>query len=150
MKIAVINGPNLNLLGRREPEVYGSETLAQIEKMVREEVESERGADVPLELLFMQSNIEGEIVTWIQQAGYEWGCTGLVLNSGAYSHYSLAIRDAISAIDIPVVEVHISNTAAREGFRHRSVTAGACVGRIEGLGRYGYVAAIRYLTGRGE
>lgn len=141
MKIAIINGPNLNLLGVREPEIYGRDTLDDIEKRIREAL---KNSDV--ELTFHQSNSEGEIIDLLHDARYERQVDGIVINPGSYSHYSYAIRDAISAIGIPVVEVHISNTQAREEFRHRSVTAGACVGKIEGLGWTGYLLAVLYLS----
>ncbi|MCB0712286.1 MAG: type II 3-dehydroquinate dehydratase [Ignavibacteriae bacterium] len=141
MKIAVVNGPNLNLLGVREPEIYGHDTLAHIEVKIRKAIrESE------VELQFHQSNSEGEIIDLLHSLRYDWEADSIVINPGSYSHYSYAIRDAISAIEIPVVEVHISNTQAREEFRHHSVTAGACVGKIEGLGWVGYVLAILYLS----
>lgn len=141
MKIAIINGPNLNLLGVREPEIYGTDTLHDIERRIRDAVGSH-----DLTLQFHQSNSEGEIIDLLHWARHDWGADGVVINPGSYSHYSYAIRDAISAIEIPVVEVHISNTQAREEFRHRSVTAGACVGKIEGLGWIGYVLGVLYLT----
>lgn len=141
MKITIINGPNLNLLGVREPEIYGRDTLGEVESRIREAL---KNSDV--ELTFHQSNSEGEIIGLLQDARYRHGADGVVINPGAYSHYSYGIRDAISAIEIPVVEVHLSNTQAREEFRHRSVTAGACVGKIEGLGWTGYLLAVLYLT----
>ncbi|HVZ38451.1 MAG TPA: type II 3-dehydroquinate dehydratase [Candidatus Kapabacteria bacterium] len=141
MKIVVINGPNLNLLGRREPQVYGTDTLADIERRVREAT-----AELGVELSFAQSNIEGEIISMLHEARYERGADAVVINPGAYTHYSIAIRDAIAAIEIPVIEVHLSNIHAREPFRHTSVVAAVCRGRIEGLGWRGYVAAVRVLA----
>lgn len=141
MKITIINGPNLNLLGVREPEIYGRDTLQDIENRIREALKNSG-----VELSFYQSNSEGEIIDLLHDARYRHGADGIVINPGSYSHYSYAIRDAVSAIEIPVVEVHISNTQAREEFRHRSVTAGACVGKIEGLGWTGYLLAVLYLT----
>ena len=141
MKIGIINGPNLNLLGVREPEVYGRDTLADIEANIRSAI-----SDSDVELQFHQSNSEAEIIDLLHSLAYNWKVDGIVINPGSYSHYSYAIRDAISAIDVPVIEVHISNTQAREGFRHRSVTAGACKGKIEGLGWVGYVLAVVYLS----
>ena len=140
MKIAVINGANLNLLGVREPEVYGTDTLADIERRIREAV---TGDDV--ELSFHQSNSEGEIIDLLHKARYEQNVDAVVINPGAYTHYSIAIRDAISAIAIPVIEVHLSNIHAREAFRQVSVVAGVCKGRIEGLGWLGYLLAVRAL-----
>ena len=145
MKIAVLNGPNLNLLGEREPEIYGTDTLADIEEKIRRSLD-----DPSIELRFEQTNHEGEMVTWIQEAGRSWGCSGIVLNPGAWSHYSIAVMDAIASISIPVVEVHLSNTAAREEFRHRSITAAEAVGKIEGLGWTGYLLAILYLSSGAE
>lgn len=141
MKIVVINGPNLNLLGRREPGVYGTDTLADIERKVREAT-----AELGVELSFVQSNVEGEIINLLHQARYELGVDAVVINPGAYTHYSIAIRDAIAAIEIPVIEVHLSNIHAREPFRHTSVVAAVCKGRIEGLGWRGYAAAVRVLA----
>ncbi len=140
MKIDIINGPNLNLLGLREPETYGRDSLSDIEGMIRKEL-AESGA----ELRFHQSNSEGEIIDLLHSARFEWGAAGVVLNPGAYTHYSIAIRDAIASIVIPVVEVHLSNIHAREAFRQVSVVAGVCRGRVEGLGWRGYVLAARYL-----
>jgi 3-dehydroquinate dehydratase-2 len=141
MKIAVINGPNLNLLGRREPAVYGTDTLEDIEQKVRE-MTREPG----LELEFFQSNSEGAIIDQLHAARFERHVDAVVINPGAYTHYSIAIRDAIAAIEIPVIEVHLSNTHAREPFREHSVVAAVCKGRIEGLGWHGYVAAVRVLA----
>ena len=143
MKIAVINGPNLNLLGRREPHIYGNDTLADIERMIRDEFE---GAGV--DLRFEQSNSEGELIDFVQAAELEWGCAGMIINPGAYSHYSYALGDAFDSLSIPIIEVHLSNTAARDEFRRRSVTAAGAIGKIEGLGWRGYVAAIRFLLER--
>ena len=145
MKIAVLNGPNLNLLGERQPEIYGSDTLAEIETKVRASLN-----DPLIDMVFEQTNDEGEMITWIQDAARSWGCTGIVLNPGAWAHYSIAVMDAIASISIPVVEVHLSNTAAREEFRHRSITAAEAVGKIEGLGWTGYLLAIQYLMSSPE
>ena len=134
MKISVINGPNLNLLGQREKEHYGSFTLADVMDALR----SRAGADC--EVSFFQSNIEGEVVDAIQQA--KGDADGIILNAGAYTHYSIAIRDAISAVALPVVEVHISNIHAREEFRHESVIAPVCVGQICGFGLNSYLLAM--------
>jgi 3-dehydroquinate dehydratase-2 len=141
MKITIINGPNLNLLGRREPSIYGHDTLGEIERMIAEKL-----AMPEVELSFYQSNSEGEIIDLLHSARFEEGADAVVINPGAYTHYSIAIRDAIASIELPVVEVHLSNTHAREPFRERSVVAPVCRGRIEGLGWRGYVAAIRVLA----
>ena len=141
MNIAIINGPNLNLLGRREPHIYGTDTLEDIEQRVRE-ITGELG----VQLEFFQSNSEGAIIDELHAARYERGVDAVVINPGAYIHYSIAIRDAIAAIEIPVVEVHLSNTHAREPFREHSVVAAVCKGRIEGFGWRGYVAAVRVLA----
>lgn len=142
MLIEIINGPNLNLLGIREPEVYGTDTLADIERRIRAAVQ-----DLNLSLTFTQSNSEGGIIDALQAASYEHNAHGIVLNAGAYAHYSLAIHDAITALVAPVVEVHLSNTLAREAFRHRSVLGSACRARIEGMGWQGYAMAVRFLAG---
>ncbi|MBD5371299.1 MAG: type II 3-dehydroquinate dehydratase [Bacteroides sp.] len=147
--ICVVNGPNLNLLGRREPEVYGTETLADIEAWLVRRFEGRRphGREYAdgVWLKFFQSNSEGELVSIIQEMGYDPDVTGIVFNPGAYAHYSIALRDAVAAVPAPVVEVHLSNIHAREDFRHRSVTAGACRGMVCGLGKTGYALAIESL-----
>ena len=135
MKILFLNGPNLNLLGAREPEVYGRDTLADIEKKVRERARRE-GAEVD----FRQSNLEGELVAWIQEA--KGKADAIVLNAAAYTHTSVALRDAISAVGIPTIEIHLSNVHAREEFRHRSVLAPVCRGLILGFGSMSYVLAV--------
>ena len=135
MKILFLNGPNLNLLGTREPEVYGRDTLADIEKSVRERAKRE-GADID----FRQSNLEGELVQWIQEA--KGTAEAIVLNAAAYTHTSVALRDAISAVGIPTIEIHLSNVHAREEFRHRSVLAPVCRGLILGFGALSYVLAV--------
>lgn len=135
MKVLVLNGPNLNLLGVREPEVYGWETLGDIERMLRD-----RATGLGVEIDFRQSNLEGELVTWVQEAR---GCIdAILLNAAAYTHTSLALRDAIAASEVPTIEVHISNVHEREGFRHRSRLAGVCVGVITGFGAYSYVLGL--------
>ena len=139
-KILLINGPNLNMLGTREPEIYGAETLPELVAAV-EAYAAEKG----VELRDFQSNIEGEIVTAIQEARH-WAA-GIIINPGAYTHYSIAIRDAISAISLPVVEVHISNVHAREEFRHHSVLSAVCMGVMAGFGRQGYFLALDALLG---
>ncbi|MDR0854373.1 MAG: type II 3-dehydroquinate dehydratase [Clostridiales Family XIII bacterium] len=133
-RILILNGPNLNLLGEREPDKYGNETLESINAWLTEEAKR-----IDTELTFFQSNVEGELVTAVQDGRtYD----GIVINAGAYTHYSIAIRDAISAIDTPVVEVHLSNTDAREDFRHVSMLAGVCKGTIAGFGKDSYLLAI--------
>jgi 3-dehydroquinate dehydratase-2 len=134
-RIAVINGPNLNLLGEREPGVYGAETLDEINEWLAREA-----AALGLSLSFFQSNVEGEIVSAVQDAG---GADGIVLNAGAYTHYSIAIRDAVAAVRAPVVEVHLSNVHAREEYRRVSMIAPVCRGSIAGFGRDSYLLALK-------
>jgi 3-dehydroquinate dehydratase-2 len=141
-KIVVINGPNLNLLGTREPEKYGSETLDAINERMTKEA-SRLGAECE----FYQSNSEGELVDAIQRAS---GTDGIILNAGAYTHYSIALRDAIAAIRAPVVEVHISNVHAREEFRRVSVPVPGCRGVIAGFGADSYILALHALAGMRE
>ena len=135
MKILFLNGPNLNLLGQREPDVYGRSTLADIEAAVRERAKK-LGADID----FRQSNLEGELVAWIQQAKEQFEV--IVLNAAAYTHTSVALRDAISAVGVPTIEIHLSNVHAREEFRHKSVIAPVCRGQIAGFGLNSYVLAV--------
>lgn len=139
MKIAVVNGPNLNLLGVREPEVYGRETLADVEKSLRG-VASELG----VQLEFVQHNGEGQLIDAIHKLRGK--VDGVLVNAGAYSHSSLAIRDALAGVSIPFIEVHITNVYAREAERRHSMLAPAAVGVICGLGTYGYELALRGLT----
>jgi 3-dehydroquinate dehydratase II len=141
MKIAIINGPNLNLLGKREPEIYGSTTFEMYLKQTREKYANQ-------EISYYQSNVEGELVNYIQQVGFT--VDAIILNPAAYTHTSVAIGDAIAAIKCPVVEVHISNTAARETFRHISHVSAHCAGTIIGLGLQGYQLAIEYLIQKQE
>ena len=137
-KIMVINGPNLNMLGIREPGVYGDRTYADLETYI-EEYGEKKGAEITV----MQSNSEGEIIDFIHHTMN--GYNGIVINPGAYTHYSYAIRDALASVSVPAVEVHLSNVYSREEFRHTSVTAPACKGQIAGLGFRGYLLAIDYL-----
>ena len=140
MKITVLNGPNLQLLGSRKVEVYGRVTLETIEARLRE-VAQELG----VELSFYQSNHEGDLVDAIAQAAAE-GSAGIVINPAAYTHTSVAIRDAIEGVRLPAIEIHLSNIHAREGFRHDSLTAPVCIGQIAGLGADGYEWAFRALV----
>ena len=134
-RILVLHGPNLNLLGTREPEIYGSTTLDDINEMI-----AERAAEVGIETAFYQSNHEGDLVDAIQQANHKFDF--IIFNAAAFTHYSIAIRDAIAAIDVPVIEVHISNIHQREEFRHTSVLAPVAMGQICGLGVESYLAAL--------
>lgn len=137
--IYVLNGPNLNLLGQREPEVYGHATLDDVRDRV-----SARAAELGLKIDFRQSNTEGEIVDWIQEARAK--AAGLIINAGAYTHTSVAILDALLATDIPCVEVHLSNIFQREEFRHHSYISAACIGVICGFGVKGYELAVEALA----
>ena len=141
IRIAVINGPNLNLLGSREPEIYGSATLADIETRLRTV-----GTEIGATLTFVQENGEGALVDAVQQL--MGAADGAIINAGAYSHSSLAIRDALAAVRVPFVEVHLSNVHAREAERRQLVLASAAIGVICGLGAYGYEAALRALVQR--
>lgn len=143
MFYAIINGPNLNLLGKRQPEIYGSETFEQTLQQIRKEFKD-------LRIEYFQSNSEGDLIDKIQEFGFEPSCGGIIINPGAYAHYSVAIADAIEAVPVPVIEVHISNIHAREEFRHRSVTAGTAQAMIAGFGRKGYSLALQYLLNSGE
>jgi 3-dehydroquinate dehydratase-2 len=141
MKIGLLNGPNLNLLGTREPEVYGSTTLDDIVDLVTKEALAHNHEIVPF-----QSNHEGELIDFIQQAPSK-GINYILFNPGAYTHTSIAIRDAISGTEVSVIEVHISNIHSREEFRHKSVLAPVCVGQVSGFGVHSYLMALGYLTG---
>ena len=137
-KILVLNGPNINMLGSREPGVYGSETLAEINKEVAHKAE-QLGFGVE----FHQSNHEGELIDWIQDARGNF--SGIILNAGAFTHYSYAIRDALVAVQLPCIEVHLSNIYARDEFRHHSVIAPVAAGHICGMGKAGYLLALQGL-----
>ncbi len=136
MNILFLNGPNLNLLGQRQPEIYGRTTLADIEAKLRE-----LAVEAGVTMDFRQSNHEGELVTWIQQAQGKFDV--IVLNAAAYTHTSIALRDAISAVAVPTIEVHLSNIHAREEFRHRSLIAPVCKGQIAGFGENSYCLAFQ-------
>ena len=135
MNILFLNGPNLNLLGQREPEIYGRTSLTDIETKVRA-----RAAKMEVEIDFRQSNQEGELVFWIQQAKGEFDV--IVLNAAAYTHTSIAIRDAIAAVGVPTIEIHLSNIHAREEFRQKSLIAPVCLGQISGFGADSYILAV--------
>jgi 3-dehydroquinate dehydratase-2 len=148
MNILVLNGPNLSTLGRREPEVYGTKTLADLEKLL-----TGRAKELGVQLRFLQSNHEGQLIDWVETEPSD----AIIINPGALSHYSLALADALRGSGKPVVEVHISNVFRREPERHRMVTAAAAKGVISGLGFEGYLAALEYLrslpppsTGKGR
>lgn len=136
MKIAIINGPNLNLLGKREPTIYGAQSFEDYFQQLTQ-------AFPQVELVYFQSNIEGELIDQVQALGFS--CQGLVLNAGGYTHTSVALGDAVAAVPAPTIEVHISNVHARENFRHLSHLSAKCKGSIVGLGLQGYELAIRAL-----
>ncbi len=136
MKLLVINGPNINFLGIREKEVYGKENFEYLLNLLKEKAEKEA-----VFINTYQSNCEGDIINRIQEAYFD-GTEGIIINPGAYTHYSYAIRDALASIEVPKIEVHISNVHKREEFRHVSVTAPVCTGQIVGLGLQGYILAI--------
>lgn len=142
-KILVINGPNLNLLGKREPKIYGNKTLNEIEKNIEEYAKK-----IGIQAECVQSNIEGEIINYIHDSINKYD--GIILNAGAYTHYSIAIHDAILAVSVPVVEVHLSNVYKREDYRKKSVIASACVGQISGFGEKSYILALEFFRKDGE
>ena len=135
MKVLFLNGPNLNLLGTREPEIYGRLTLAEIEKEVRA-----RATELKVEIDFRQSNLEGDLVGWIQEAKGKF--QAIVINAAAYTHTSVAIHDAISAVGVATIEIHLSNIHAREEFRHKSLIAPVCRGQICGFGLKSYILGL--------
>ncbi|MFN5712645.1 MAG: type II 3-dehydroquinate dehydratase [Bacteroidota bacterium] len=135
-KIAIINGPNLNLTGQREPEIYGTETFEDL-------IDDLRNAHPDITLHYFSSNVEGELINALHEHGFD--SDGIILNAGGYTHTSVAIADAIKAIKCPVIEVHMSNILSRESFRHQSLTGAYCIGTIMGLGMQGYRLAVAYL-----
>ena len=139
MNVLVLHGPNLNLLGEREPEVYGRLTLDEVDRRI-----ASRAAELSVAVRSEQSNVEGELVTLIQDAR-RWA-DGILINPGGYSHTSVAIRDAVAAVDVPTIEVHLSNPAAREEFRRTDVVATACAGVVAGFGWRSYVVALEALV----
>ena len=136
--ILVAHGPNLNLLGKRQPEIYGHTTLADIDKALHE-----RASQAGIDLHTLQSNHEGVLIDFLQTMG--WDADGIIINPGAFTHYSLAIRDALAALSAPIIEVHLSNVYKREAFRHHSVIAPIATGQIAGLGWRGYLLALEWL-----
>ena len=133
MKVLIINGPNINLIGKREPSIYGSQTFEQFFKQLK-------GHYPAVNLSYFQSNIEGELIDKIQEVGFEYD--GIILNAGAYTHTSIALLDAIRSITTPTIEIHISNTQAREPYRHHSMIAAGCQGVICGFGLHSYRLAL--------
>ncbi|GAB4198333.1 MAG: type II 3-dehydroquinate dehydratase [Sandaracinaceae bacterium] len=140
--VLVVHGPNLNLLGRREPEIYGTQTLAQLDASL-----VKLGAELGITVECMQSNHEGVLVDWLHAAADRSDVLGVVLNAGAYTHTSIALRDAIAGTGLACVEVHLSNIHAREQMRHRSLLASVCLGTIGGFGADSYALGIRALVG---
>ena len=138
MKIQIINGPNLNLLGKRETSIYGSQSFEEFLDTLKKRFPS-------IDIHYYQSNVEGEIINKIHEVGFSFD--GIIINAGAYTHTSVAIHDAIGGIKTPVVEVHISNVYGREEFRHKSLITSKCVGMLTGFGMEGYAMALNYLVG---
>lgn len=141
MKIQIINGPNLNLLGKREPETYGKQSFDEYFEKLKVHFSS-------VEFHYYQSNVEGELINKLHEVGFSYD--GIILNAGAYTHTSVAIHDAIAAIKTPVIEVHISNVYAREEFRHKSLITSKCIGLITGFGMDGYAMAIQHLLSKNQ
>lgn len=144
MKLLVLNGPNLNFLGIREKGIYGTQDYGYLVKMLEDKAAAEGH-----ELEVFQSNFEGGLIEKLQEA-YHSGVEGIIINPGAFTHYSIALRDALASIQVPIIEVHISNVHKREEFRHVSVTAPVCTGQVVGLGLRGYALAMDYLTGSSD
>ena len=142
MKILIINGPNLNLLGQREPGIYGSESMEEYLPVLRKRYPE-------VDFLYYQSNVEGELINKMQEEGFYGGCDGIVLNAGAYTHTSVALHDCIRSLRCPVIEVHISNVHQREEFRHHSMISAACKGVICGFGLDSYRLAVEALINKG-
>lgn len=144
MKLLVLNGPNINFLGIREKSIYGNQDYAYLVKMLEEKAAAEGH-----ELEVFQSNYEGGLIDKLQEA-YHGGVEGIIINPGAFTHYSVAVRDALASMEVPTIEVHISNVHKREEFRHVSMTAPVCTGQVVGLGLKGYLLAMDYLTSYGK
>jgi 3-dehydroquinate dehydratase II len=141
MKIQIINGPNLNLLGKRETSIYGNQSFEEFFETLKRRF-------TEIELSYYQSNIEGELINKIHEVGFSYD--GIILNAGAYTHTSVALHDAIGGIKTPVIEVHISNVYAREEFRHKSLITSKCLGLLTGFGMEGYALAIEYLKNKNK
>ena len=139
LSILILNGPNLNLLGTREPATYGHETLADVEALCQA-----RADELGLQVAFKQTNHEGQLIDWIHEA--RGRCAGIVINPAAWTHTSVAIRDALAAVELPVIEVHLSNVHKREEFRHHSFVSGIAVGVLAGFGSYGYRLALDHFA----